>query len=318
MDNPANLKPEDDKIEIEKQVEDYKDTEGLSTKKLNFGLWFVENKKSFRIIFLVFLAIISAISWSYTIFGFAYYLSRGMDEDKLLLKYMTESSKVNHDITVKQGAQNLNYYPVKIFKLSDNRYDFLATVDNPNQDWWATFDYSFRVGNENTPKYNGFIFPEESKSLMALARESSYSPSKAELIIENLAWYRIDKHTIPDWKIFYENHLDIVTSEASFKLAQQSGLSEKIHLNQLDFTVENKTAYNFWQADLDILLYSGNKVVGVNRYSLTDLMSGEERLIQASWSGQFGRIDKIQIAPNINIMDENIYIKYQGGIGEVK
>ena len=318
MDNPINIKPEDNKSEMKKQIENYKDVEGLSTKKLNFGLWFVENKKLFRIIFIVFLSVISAVSWSYTIFGFSYYLARGINEDELLLKYMTQFSEVNHEIVVEQGAKDLNYYPIKIFKLSDNRYDFLALIDNPNQDWWATFDYFFRVGSENTSKQNGFIFSKDNKNLMALAREFSYAPSRAELIIENLEWHRVDKHEIPDWQNFYENHLDIVISETSFKSAQQSGLSEKLNLNQLDFTAENKTAYNYWQVDFDILLYSGNQIVSINRYSLADLMSGEKRLVQASWPGKFGRIDQIKIIPDINIMNNDVYIEYQGGIGEEK
>ena len=128
----------------------------------------------------------------------------------------------------------------------------------------------------------------------------------------------MDKHEIPDWQNFYENHLDIVISETSFKSAQQSGLSEKLNLNQLDFTAENKTAYNYWQVDFDILLYSGNQIVSINRYSLADLMSGEKRLVQASWPGKFGRIDQIKIIPDINIMNNDVYIEYQGGIGEEK
>jgi len=45
-------------------------------------------------------------------------------------------------------------------------------------------------------------------------------------------------------------------------------------------------------------------------------MSGENRPVQLSWPGNISRIDRVEIIPEINIMDDNIYIKYEGGIGE--
>jgi hypothetical protein len=318
MDNNVNFKPENDTVNLEKQIKNYQDAEGLSIKKLNFGLWFLKKRDLFRVILISFLAVISAVCWSYTIYGFAYYLAKGMNEDEVLLRQMVESNLISHSVALRQGAQNLNYYSVNIFPLGDERYDFLSIVNNPNEDWWATFDYYFQVNNKNTSVQTGFIFPKEEKSLMALAEEFTYAPSRAELVVENLRWRRINKHVIPNWHDFYESHTDMVISDSSFVLSQQSGLSEKINLNQLDFTVKNKTAYNYWQVDFNILLYSGSKVVGINRYSLTDFMSGEERVVQASWPGKFGRINNIEITPDINIMDENVYIKYEGGIGEEK
>ncbi|MFH1997282.1 MAG: hypothetical protein ABII94_01145, partial [Patescibacteria group bacterium] len=44
-----------------KNINQYKDTEGITTKQLNFSLWLMRHKKFFRNIFIIFLIIISTI-----------------------------------------------------------------------------------------------------------------------------------------------------------------------------------------------------------------------------------------------------------------
>jgi len=41
-------------------------------------------------------------------------------------------------------------------------------------------------------------------------------------------------------------------------------------------------------------------------------MSGQTRLIQLNWPDSISRVDEVKIIPEINIMDNNIYIKYEG------
>ena len=47
-------------------------------------------------------------------------------------------------------------------------------------------------------------------------------------------------------------------------------------------------------------------------------MSGKTRKILASWPGNTGRVDNVEIMPAVNINEEDIYIRPEGGIGEVK
>jgi len=48
------------------------------------------------------------------------------------------------------------------------------------------------------------------------------------------------------------------------------------------------------------------------------LMSREKRKVEISWLGGLSASDDIKIVPEINIFEDDIYIKYEGGIGEEK
>lgn len=304
--------------EFAEKIEKYKDVEGLSTKKLNFGLWYVKHCRQLRLLLIIFLIITASISWAYTIYGFAYYIIRGMNEDERLIREMANTNIIGHDYVEQISARDLKYYPIKVLNSTQGKYDFIVQIQNPNQKWSAEFDYYFLAGGKKVNRAKGFILYGETKYFMALAQEFSRKPAAVKLVIENISWSRINQHKIADWREFRNNHLNIITKDIEFKPGRQSGLSEKVSLNQLDFTAINKTVYNYWDVSFMILLYQGQNIININKYSISDFMSGQERQIQVVWSGKIVRVGSIEIIPEINIMDGDNYIKYEGGIGEEK
>ena len=301
---------------LDKRLKSFQDIEGLSTKKLNFGLWYVEHLKQLRLALIIFLVGLAVVSWFWTIYGFAYYLISGMKQDDILIDEIAQTSGADHSYISQSAPQGLNFSPVQVLNSTDKKYDLVAQIENINLKSWAQFDYYFSFGSQATKKSSGFILPGETKYLLALAEPTATRPANVQLIIENLRWQRVNQHQISDWQDYYESHLAIVNTDIKFTPASQSDLSQKLGLNQLSFNSFNRTPFNYWQVDFIILLYSGNALVSVDKYGLTDFMSGENRPVQLSWPGNIGRIDKIEIIPEINIMDDNIYIKYEGGIGE--
>jgi len=308
----------EDKSKVEERLEKYKDVEGLSTGKLNFGLWYIKQRQHLKIALIAFLAIIGAVSWTYTIYGFAYYIARGMNEDERIVKRLVQTNIIGHDYVAQSAAQDLKYYPVKILTSNQNKYDLAVQVQNFNQKWMAEFDYYFLHGNKEVGRAKSFILPDETKYLLALAEDFTVKPATVQLMIENIRWSRINQHEISDWPGFRNEHLNITVEEIEFIPAARSALTEKTNLNQLNFKAVNKTPYNYWEVSFLILLYRGNNVVEVNKYGLADFMSQEERWVRASWPSKVGRADKVDIIPEVNIMNDDIYIKYEGGIGEEK
>lgn len=299
---------------IDQQIKKFQDLEGLSVNKLNFGLWYVEHIKQLRMIIIIILIIIASISWTYTIYGFAYYIARGMNEDEIMAKQLVETKGIDHNYLSQSAAKDLIIYPVQVLLSTNKKYDLLVQIKNTNLKSWGNFDYSFLINNQKTKQQSGFIFPGETKYLIALAQDFSYQPSGVQLVIENLSWSRINQHQISDWQDYYNSHLNIINTDAKFVPSNQSGLSQKLELNQLSFNSYNKTPFNYWQVDYLILLFNNNAVINVNKYTLMDFMSGQTRLIQLSWQGSIGRVDEVKIIPEINIMDENNYIKYEGKV----
>lgn len=307
-----------EKKEIEKKLESYVSAEGVSTKQLEIGLWYVEHKKQFRMILIGFLIIMSAISWVYGIYGFAYYIARGMNEDEILTKELVQVNSIGHNYVKQISAKDLVMGPVEIIRLSDKKYDLYDKLKNDNLKWWAEFDYYFIAAGRQTQRTKGYILPEETRYLTALAQNLPYQPEASRLIIENISWRRINQHQIADWQAYKNSRLNITGADIKFIPANASPLSEKLSLNQLSFTAINHTAYNYWEVGFVILLYAGDRLTGINHYILSDFMSEQKRLVEISWPGNLSRADRIEIIPEINIMKDDIYIKYDGGIGQEK
>jgi len=296
----------------------YGSEDDLSSKKLEVGLWLLEHRKNLRLALIVFLVIIAAISWTYTIYGFSYYIAKGMGEDKILAEQLVSTGAINHDYISQLSPRDLIYSPAQILRSSDNKYDFVSEIKNPNQKHWGSFRYCLIEQGREFDCQDGFIFPGETKNLLSLANNFNYLPRDVNLAIKNLSWKRLSYAEIPDWNDFKNNHLNIEITNAKFEPSQTSGLSEKLNLNILEFEATNKTAYNYWEAPLAIFLYSGNSLIGVNKYILTEFMSKDKKSVEMSWSGNLGGTSSVKIIPDINILKDDIYIKYQGEAGQEK
>ncbi len=301
-------------------IKDYEDPEGLTVQKMNIGLWFSKHRRHIKNVLIVLFAALGVISCIYSTYHFAYYISRGMDEDELLARELVKTSIVGHDYILAISAKDLIYTSPTLLKTGDNKYDIFSKISNPNPRYLCGFEYCFVLGGEGNEIEcsENFIFPNETKYLLSLAQTFKQNPNNLQLVIKSMSWQRINLHKYPDWQDFYSEHLNIAIDNIKFQPSELSGLSEKIDLNILEFTVSNNTPYNYWDVSFNIFLYNGNRMAGINKYILQEFMSKETRDIQINWPGQLGRISSIEITPEVDIMNEDIYIKYEGGIGEEK
>ncbi|MFH1255280.1 MAG: hypothetical protein V1667_02320 [bacterium] len=306
------------KQEIDEKIKNYQSVEGITTKQLEIGLWFVEHKRQLKNCLIYFLILVSAISWSYTIYGFAYYIARGMGEDEILIKQMAQINGAGHDYVARLSAKDLAIGPVEVIKSSEGKYDLYANLKNDNAKWLVEFEYYFTAAGRSTEKTKGYILPDGERYLAALAESFPYYPENSRLVVENIKWSRINQHEIPDWEAYKSDRLNIGISGIEFVSASNNPLSEKMGLNRLSFNAVNRAAYNYWSVGFTILLYSGGEIIGINHYILDDFMSGQNRSVEISWPGNLGGVSSVEIIPEINIMEDGIYIKYEGGIGQEK
>ncbi len=297
-------KNEDKDIDISK----YQSLSGLSNKKLDFGLWFANNKKKFFIAIVVILILLSAGFFLYSGYHYAYYLLEGKEYDQKLAEELSQYDESNLNYRLNNPLEGLKISNVQSFS-SDGSYDLLSSIKNPNGRYFANFIYCFTADDEELICGRDFIFPLEEKYLLALAIEDDKARD-AKLRISNISWSRVNLHKYPDWSNYYSEHLNFETSDIQFKPARKSILSEKMSLDTLEFNIKNKTPYNYWEVPLNIVLYNGNRAVGVYKYIVNEFRSGEERSIRLVWPGNISQADKVEIRPNINIVDPDIYIKY--------
>lgn len=311
-------KADENKIELEaqsqvdlaKKIESYRDLEGVTISRLNLGLWWVENRLKMQKIFKIVLIVISAIAWSIFIFAFGEYAIYGVRKDQQQAQEFLNSPTINHEAVMAMSAQDLRIEQVKKINLGNNRYDFLMKVTNPNKRFYADFDYYFVNSDQSFGKRHGFILPSESKYFYALGEEFKTAPSGVLAKVDNISWRKIDAKNFPDWDNFKKVRLQINITDTQFTPSRSTVLTEKLDLNELKFKVTNNTIYNYWSVNLKIILESRGEIVGINEYSVSNLMADEVREVVMTWPGQFSRIDNIIITPELDVTDSKIYIKY--------
>lgn len=286
----------------------YKDLDGISNKSLNFSLWFINNRKKFVLAIIVILILASAGFFMYSGYHYGYYLIKGKSQDEEMLRQLSSYQSLPEEYRNKNSAQNLIFYKSEILRKDEN-FDIVNLVENPNQNYYASFDYCFSQFNEDIYCDKAFLFPLEKKYLLALSQNLNASLS-AELIIKNLSWSRINLHIYPDWSKYYNEHLDFPLTEVMFKPGHKSQFSNKMSLDSLEFKITNDTAYNYWEVPLNIVILNGSRVVGANKYIVNKFYSGETQTARLVWPGNISQASEVKIEPNLNIIDPDIYISY--------
>ncbi|PJA09536.1 hypothetical protein COX68_02630 [Candidatus Falkowbacteria bacterium CG_4_10_14_0_2_um_filter_41_15] len=287
----------------------YQDSGGITTKRLNLGLWIVSHRRQFILGVIGVLIGVSAIFYGYAIYNYVDYLFFGGKAERLAVEQMATVSPIDEQQRIKNAAQVLVGSVPQVF-LNNDKYDFLAKVKNSNTNFFANFNYCFLDGATELACGSTFILPDETKYVTVFATALKYQPLNVELVVKDINWQRLDFHKYPDWKNFAISHLNFVIENAAFKTSDISGLSEKIGLDILEFDINNKTAYNYWEVPVNIILLSGGSPVAINHYVLPEFKSGDKKSVRISWPDSIPKPDQISVIPNLNIADESILMKY--------
>ena len=287
------------------------DVEGISLKKITAGLWFVTNKKHFRTGLIVFLSVASSIMIIYALYNYLHYYLIGLKNDEELARGIVETTTISKEYLDSQLPVDLVQYPVTVIKSEVDSYDLVGKIKNPNNKHWGRFNFCFVLGSQDISCQEGFILPNETKYIFALAQDLGGYASNVQLVLRNFSWVKINAHKFPNWEQYYSEHLNFTFENIDFKPASQSGLSEKENLNSLEFAALNNTAYSYWQAPLSILFFNGSTLTGVHKYIMSEFYSGEKRNLKMVWPGNMGKVSKIEIVPDINITDDNVFFKYK-------
>jgi hypothetical protein len=279
----------------------YKDLGGLTLNEMNAGLWLSEHRKSMTRFITVFLIVISAFFFIYSTYGYIIYFMNGKIDNQVEGQAMSPRNIVTP----------MTIAPVEIFKSGDY-YDLAVRIKNPNDNFSAEFKYCLTQDGVDISCSNEFILPSEDKFLITLAAKVNPASSSPVFVVRDIFWARTNRREIPDWPAYLLERVNFEITNVKFLGASKSGLSENIKLNSLEFTAINHTPFSYYEVPFNIFLYSGSKLVGVERNIASNIMAGESRQIKMSWSAELTNISRIEVIPDININNPSVYLKYQG------
>jgi hypothetical protein len=274
----------------------------LSEKGLGFGYWWVTHKVQVRKATEIALAAIAAPLLVYGIYGFAdWYFGSGVAE-RAAIASLSQPAIDYAGYRTATAPRDLKTEAPLILASGTGIYDMTARVQNPNPRWIAEFDYGFGVG----AKRHAMLLPGEMRQLSILGHKSEARPSASRLVIENLAWKRVDTHfTLPNYESWAAERLTIRAEEAALIAPK---LTDAVQVWRAEFTVVNDSAFGYYNPRFVVSLISGSRVVGINEVTIAELRPGERRAVAASWYVEPPTVTQIEVKPVLNIFDEQSYI----------
>jgi hypothetical protein len=293
------------------KIDRYQDLEGVKLEHIRVGIWFLEHKQYFLYGLYGLLIFIGLLTWPRFFYVFGEYIFIGMRNEAQLLSEMTQTT-FTHEQFLSQSAQPLQFGAVEILPAINGKVDLVASVRNPNPNFAAEYSFYFTQNDIKTESQTAFILPQENKYLMALNLEAASPAAGWQVLITNIHYRRIDAHVYRDWKKFAEEHLVFEFIDKKFIPASATLLTEKIKLNDLQFTAVNNSAFNYQELNLQILLWQQSRLVGANHYLLERFGSGDRRDIKITWPGRIDSVSEIVILPEVNILRDDIYFRFEG------
>lgn len=274
-----------------------------------FSLWWVNHRALLRRIgfglFITFDALL--LLWAGWHLLDAYAISYSSDERAVAQMVAIGQPDLN-SYTQARAAEDVIQDDVSVFSTGNDRYDLYTVLENPNEDWWATFEYAFEVSDEQTSWEQGFVLPSGVAYLTDLGVDSAVPIRDADLVLQNWTWRRLDHHLITDYEVWHEDRMNFVVENMSFET--EDTFDETF--GRTSFTILNDTAFGYYDISLLVLLKRGTSVVGVNKTTLSSLDSGEQASVDLSWFGTLPNVSQVEVVPILPLFDVSTYKPAEG------
>ncbi|MFA5076693.1 MAG: hypothetical protein WC480_04760 [Patescibacteria group bacterium] len=288
---------------------------GLTEKELKISLWLVTNKILLLKLLKVFLVILNIVIWGYVVYNLVDFYLISWTKDEALRRELTISYIDYNGLRQLNRPRDLVISSVDSFDLGNDRYDFMARVTNPNPNWdVVSIKYVFNfAGREEDKDKETFILPGDEKYLVDLGVYSQRAPANLSLKIEEVRWQRV--HQYQELK---DQVLNFTIFDVRFVPPKELP-GGRVPVAQTQFSVKNRSAYNFWEVGYYIILWRGPKIVGVNYVLINeDFSSQTVKNLEVNWYQRLSSVDKVEVIPEINVLDPDAYRQERAGVGEVQ
>ncbi|OGH69796.1 MAG: hypothetical protein A2754_03385 [Candidatus Magasanikbacteria bacterium RIFCSPHIGHO2_01_FULL_47_8] len=273
----------------------------LDSKKLGWGIWYVEHRLLLYRILLIGLIVLSAIFWLFSLWKLGDYLIFGYAADQRLHQNLSRFS--NYTLSQPHFAPApVSIVSTQILPGGKDKYDAVAEIINPNDHWLVKFNYYFIVGGARTQTQTTFLLPNEDRLVGTLGLTDA---QEATLILENITWTRISAHTVPNPKTWQADRLNFEVTDFGFNALQTT---ESPNAHAITFTFTNNSPFNYVNPKFYVGLYSQDSLVGVLPLQLPSFNSLEVKKIDLRSFVSSLSVDSVKVFPMINVYDPAVYL----------
>jgi hypothetical protein len=278
----------------------------LTERELKWSRWWVNNRHAVRRAGVAVFAIAAFSLLAYGLFGFLdyYFLSGVRERANLAQQAQPYINYVFH--RERHRAEALMVESPVVVAGGDGRYDFVALATNPNEEWVARFSYHYVSDGVMTAEREVFLLPGDSLWLDVLGVRSDSRPGQPALEMSAVNWDRVDWHlTRPDYEVWLKERLALEVGESSF-LPPDPG--DPLATSRARFYLTNATAFSYRELPMTVTLWSGSRLVGINRIVISRLLSGERRMVEAVWFHEVPGVTAVEVDPQLDVFDDSLYL----------
>ncbi len=268
----------------------------VSDKDIERNLWYIRNNGKIKKVIIFFLIFIITALFIFSIFSFVKILvADSNDKNQIFATIDWVSIRENNK------AMDLEFVSKDYINLGADKYDFIATVYNPNKEH-AVYDmtYRFVYNGINGKELHAFIRPEETKVLMDFNIAISENIDSYDFQIVSISYKKIKQVDMKN--LSYDNF--VIENQVNNLIN-----SEATNRNWVEFDAKNTSPYNFKNVLFNVVISLGDKIVAVDKLDEKNFYSGEERRLEASWFYKIPSYASVVIIPEINIFDKTNYIQ---------
>jgi hypothetical protein len=156
---------------------------------------------------------------------------------------------------------------------TENNYDLIAKVQNPNTNWGAeSVNYEFNLYDSanqliGTKTGKTYLLPQEAKYIIEQRIFLQKSISKIELKLDNISWK----------KLAQASDLGLRVKNTEYQILEDGS-------NLLVGTVENKSSYDLDTIEVvGVLFDENNKIIAVGKTSMNTVLRNENRGFEIFW-----------------------------------
>lgn len=270
------------------------------------AVWWVEHRARLWKLGMIFLAACDAVLLLFAIWTFVDAFVVSVDrEDRAVAEMAVLRQADLRAFSLSHAARPLEAKLVQVIATGDKQYDFYTTLSNPNADWYAEFRYVFVAGDQETQERAAFILPGEEKPIVSLAFSADNRPGSVRFDARDIVWRRVRAHDIPDYAAWQSDRFEFDITNISFSRDLQIDSKE---IGLIHFTVQNRTAFSYWEPVFTVRLLRGGAVVGVTQTTLDQFEARETREVAINWFGTIPAVTKIEVIPEVNIFDVDAYM----------
>lgn len=257
--------------------------------------FFIANQIFLKRFLVVFLILTNIFLWWTSGVKLVNYLSDTKNYEKIILSLNTpiiDWQKIREN----NKQQDLQIISVDKISLGNNKYNLVAKVYNPNSRWSvANLNYAFVIDGFVLDWQDDFINTESNKYLFNFSYTSQNYPQEVTLKLGQIYWSPIDLNKRKDAVPI--DQLEILNT--NFTQSENQAI--------VDFEILNKSYFNFWQIGLQVILFQGERIVGVNYLTTSGLLSSERRKLSTAMLEKISPPSRIEIIPDIDIYNKNNY-----------